>query len=67
MNKYLFIEKNLEKIIRSNKPVVGLELNSISKVVPYPQSLNLAMEIEDIIKRKTGFAADKITINICNN
>jgi hypothetical protein len=42
MNKYLFIEKNLEKIIRSNKPVVGLELNSISKVVPYPQSLNLA-------------------------
>lgn len=24
-------------------------------------------QIEDIIKRKTGFAADKITINICNN
>ena len=24
-------------------------------------------QIEDIIKRKTGFTADKITINICNN
>lgn len=57
MNKYLFIEKNLEKIIRSNKPVVGLELNSISKVVPYPQSLNLAMEIEDIIKSSGAYPA----------
>ena len=24
-------------------------------------------QIEDIVKRKTGVAADKITINVCNN
>ena len=24
-------------------------------------------QIEDIVKRKTGLSADKISINICNN
>ena len=27
----------------------------------------LRAQVEDIVKRKTGVAADKITINICNN
>ena len=27
----------------------------------------LRAQVEDIVKRKTGVSADKITINICNN
>lgn len=52
MNKYLHIEKNLEKAIRSNKAVVGLELNTFSKLIPYPDSLNLALAIEKIIREQ---------------
>lgn len=63
MNKYLHINNDLKKAIRSNKPVVGLELNSISKVISYPQSLELALEIEDIVK---GLGCFPATIGVLN-
>lgn len=49
MNKYLIIEKNLEKLIRQNRPVVAIELNSIARSLSYPQSLDIILEIEQII------------------
>lgn len=57
MNQYLTIEKTLEKSIRSNKPIVGLELNSISKIISYPESLALINELENIIRDLGCFPA----------
>ncbi len=57
MNKYLVIEKNLEKAIRQNKPVVAIELNSIARSVSFPQSLELALEIHQIILSNNAYPA----------
>ena len=45
--------------IIDGKADVVINLSSISDVQ--------RAQIEDIVKRKTGFSADKISINICNN
>ena len=48
--------------------VVTVSDNNVDAVVNVSELSDTdKAQIEDIIKRKTGFTADKITINICNN
>ena len=54
----LLLEGSIVSIIDGKADVV-INLSSITDVQ--------RAQIEDIVKRKTGFSADKISINICNN
>lgn len=48
--------------------VVNLTGETADVVVPDTELSDAQRaQIEDIVKRKTGVAADKITINVCNN
>lgn len=51
-----------------NKAVVSMVDGSVDVVVGVSKLTDTQRaQIEDIVKRKTGVSADKITINICNN
>ena len=51
MNKYLDIAPEVAAALAEGKPVVALESTIISHGMPYPQNVETALAVEDIIRR----------------
>lgn len=50
MNKYLDIKQEVKEAIDAGKPVVALESTIISHGMPYPQNVETALQVEQIIR-----------------
>ncbi len=50
MNKYLDIKPEVKEAIEAGKPVVALESTIISHGMPYPQNVETALKVEQIIR-----------------
>lgn len=50
MNKYLDVGENVRKALAEKKPVVALESTIISHGMPYPQNVETALRVEEIIR-----------------
>jgi len=50
MNKYLDIKPEVKEAIEAGKPVVALESTIISHGMPYPQNVDTALKVEQIIR-----------------
>ncbi|MBR6089819.1 MAG: pseudouridine-5'-phosphate glycosidase, partial [Anaerolineaceae bacterium] len=50
INKYLDVKAEVEEAIRAGKPVVALESTIISHGMPYPQNVETALKVEQIIR-----------------
>ena len=50
MNKYLDISKEVKAALSAGKPVVALESTIISHGMPYPQNVETALKVEQIIR-----------------
>ena len=75
--KYLSITPEIEEALKENKPIVALESTILSHGMPYPENLEFAHKVEDIIrlagaipatiaildgKLKVGLNADELLI-----
>ncbi|MDA3811694.1 MAG: pseudouridine-5'-phosphate glycosidase [Spirochaetaceae bacterium] len=61
MNAYLEINDEVKRAIEAGKPVVALESTIISHGMPYPQNVETARQVEDIVRK---FGAVPATIAI---
>ena len=61
--KYLEISKEVKEALDNNKPVVALESTIISHGMPYPQNVETALKVEDIVRENGAVPA---TIAILN-
>ena len=50
MNKYLDVKLEVAEAIKAGKPVVALESTIISHGMPYPQNVETALKVEQIIR-----------------
>lgn len=50
--KYFEIARDVQNALRSNVPVVALESTIISHGMPYPQNVQTALEVENIVRQK---------------
>ena len=50
MNKYLDVNPEVAEAIANGKPVVALESTIISHGMPYPQNVETALAVEQIIR-----------------
>lgn len=50
MNKYLSISPEVAQALQENRPVVALESTIISHGMPYPQNVETAMRVEQVIR-----------------
>ncbi len=57
LENYLHIEKEVAEAIKKGKPVVALESTIISHGMPYPQNVETAKEVENIIRKKGAVPA----------
>ena len=57
LNKYLDVAPEVAEAIRSNKPVVALESTIISHGMPYPQNVETALNVENIIRENGAVPA----------
>ncbi|MBQ9652701.1 MAG: pseudouridine-5'-phosphate glycosidase [Bacteroidales bacterium] len=75
MNKYLDVSPEVAEALRLGKPVVALESTIISHGMPYPQNVETALKVEEVIREngavpatvaiiggrlKAGLSADEI-------
>ena len=51
MNKYLEVSPEVRSALAAGKPVVALESTIISHGMPYPQNVETALAVEDIIRQ----------------
>jgi pseudouridine-5'-phosphate glycosidase len=63
MQSFLEIHPELKKALAEGKPVVALESTIISHGMPYPQNINTAIEVEEIVRNSGAVPA---TIAILN-
>ncbi|MFX0548235.1 pseudouridine-5'-phosphate glycosidase [Hathewaya histolytica] len=63
LNKYLEINPEVLEAIKAGKPVVALESTIISHGMPYPKNVEMALEVEKIIRDNGAIPA---TIAILN-
>jgi len=63
MNQYLEIHPEVKNALAEGKPVVALESTIISHGMPYPQNINTAIEVENIVRNNGAVPA---TIAIFN-
>ena len=64
MNSFLNIHPEVKQALADGKPVVALESTIISHGMPYPQNINTAIDVEDIVRDNGAVPA---TIAIFNN
>lgn len=57
MNKYLDVKKEVGDALAAGKPVVALESTIISHGMPYPQNVQTALAVEDIIRKEGAVPA----------
>lgn len=57
MIKYLDLSKEVKEALENNKPVVALESTIISHGMPYPQNVETALKVEEIIRSKGAIPA----------
>lgn len=50
LKKYLDVSEEVQEAIKSNKPVVALESTIISHGMPYPQNVETALQVEQIVR-----------------
>jgi len=50
LEKYLVIKEEVKEALKAGRPVVALESTIIAHGMPYPQNIETALEIEDIIR-----------------
>ena len=62
-NNYLDIKEDVRDALENNLPVVALESTIISHGMPYPQNVEMAKKVEDIIRSEGAIPA---TIAIMN-
>jgi pseudouridine-5'-phosphate glycosidase len=63
MNPFLEIHPEVKQALQSGQPVVALESTIISHGMPYPQNINTALEVEQIVRNNGAVPA---TIAIFN-
>ena len=61
LNKYLSVSPEVQEAIAAGKPVVALESTIISHGMPYPQNVETALNVENII-REAGAVPATIAI-----
>jgi len=57
LNKYLEVSPEVAQAIRDGKPVVALESTIISHGMPYPQNVETALKVEEIIRENGAVPA----------
>ena len=57
LEKYIDIKKEVAEALRNNEAVVALESTIIAHGMPYPENINTALEIEEIIRAKGAVPA----------
>lgn len=57
MNKYLEVSPEVQAALAAGKPVVALESTIISHGMPYPQNVETALAVEDIIRQNGAVPA----------
>ena len=65
MEKFLHVDELVQKAITGGKPVVALESTIVSHGMPFPQNMNTALEVEDIIKKSDAIPATIGVIEGC--
>jgi pseudouridine-5'-phosphate glycosidase len=63
MNSFLEIHPEIKQALSENKPIVALESTIISHGMPFPQNINTAFEVEQIVRDNGAMPA---TIAILN-
>ncbi|WP_297597759.1 pseudouridine-5'-phosphate glycosidase [uncultured Cetobacterium sp.] len=63
LEKYLIISDEVKEALNNNKPIVALESTIISHGMPYPQNVETALKVEDIVRENGAIPA---TIAILN-
>ncbi|KUK81135.1 MAG: Pseudouridine-5'-phosphate glycosidase, partial [Petrotoga mobilis] len=54
---YLEIKEEVYQALKENRPIVALESTIISHGMPYPQNVEVAKNVEDIIRKKGAVPA----------
>lgn len=57
MNKYIDINHEVKEALANNKPVVALESTIISHGMPYPQNVQTARRVEEIVREQGAIPA----------
>lgn len=63
MNKYLQFSKEVQQALEKNLPIVALESTIISHGMPYPQNVQMANEVENIIRAQGAVPATIALMN----
>lgn len=61
--QYLDISPEVKQALENNQPVVALESTIISHGMPYPQNLETALKVEEIIRKNGAIPATIAVIN----
>ncbi len=57
LNKYLDVSPEVAEAVKAGKPVVALESTIISHGMPYPQNVETALKVEEIIRQNGAVPA----------
>lgn len=57
MNKYIDLSQEVKEAMDQSRPIVALESTIISHGMPYPQNLETAMKVEEIIREEGAVPA----------
>ena len=57
LNKYLDVSPEVAEALKNHKPVVALESTIISHGMPYPQNVETALKVEEIIRENGAIPA----------
>ena len=57
--KSIRINPEAEQALRENRPVVALESTIISHGMPYPQNVETALHVEEIVREHGGPGDDR--------
>lgn len=63
LSKYLEIAPEIKEAIEKNKPVVALESTILSHGMPYPQNMEFAHRVEEIVRAEGAVPATTAIIN----
>lgn len=63
MNQYLVISEEVTEALANNKPVVALESTIISHGMPYPQNVETALKVEQVVRDNGAIPATVAILN----